>query len=133
MPFMVWNESYKIGVPEMDEQHQRWLALLNEFYDHVKEGASSENLTKLLKGAMDYTDFHFAEEERFMGSIGYPGIDQQRARHQDIRNHLQEYYRKLQDRKVVISLPVTTEMKNWFNQHILVEDKQYAEFVHRGR
>ncbi len=131
MSFLQWNDSYKLGVPAMDEQHKEWLAILNRFYDHLTREDNSENLIHLLDEAIAYTNYHFSQEEAYMQGIGYPKLTDQHERHEKIKQFLQEQRKKMEAHRVVISMPVTSEMRTWFSDHILKEDKGYADFPHR--
>ena len=128
MAFLDWNDKYKIGVAEMDEQHKKWLSFLNAFYDNLDKGPITDKLKTLLDEAIDYTLYHFSEEEKYMTSIHYPKLKDQQAKHAEIREKLESYRQKMNDGKLVISTTVTTEMKKWFNEHILTDDKAYGEF-----
>jgi hemerythrin len=35
MGFLEWDERYNTGIPEMDKQHQKWVSILNEFYQNI--------------------------------------------------------------------------------------------------
>ncbi len=60
-----WNDSYLLGVPEIDQQHKQLIAIANELYD-VATGDESVYETKMpviLKKLTDYTVYHFSMEE----------------------------------------------------------------------
>lgn len=133
MSFLEWSAEYEFGIPEIDSQHRRWLEILNSFYDHLNESALKEHLLKTVDQALEYTLFHFGYEEEFMGKIGYPRISEQRQMHIDIVNLLKKFKRDILDDKVIVSTGVTRELKRWFNEHILVEDKAYADFFNAKR
>lgn len=128
MAYIDWNENYQLGIPEIDEQHKRWVAMINEFYDRVSNSDPQENLRKLLSGAIDYARFHFGTEEAFMQRIGYAGLAAHREQHAAVAKRLSEFQEKADSGRVILSISVTGEMKAWLNDHILSEDRRYAEF-----
>lgn len=128
MPFTNWGKEYEIGVAEMDQQHKKWIELLNKFYDSIDKGDVKSVLGKLVDEAIRYTAFHFAQEEQFMEKIKYPKLSQQRAMHVNMVETLKSYKKMLQEDKSIVSTVVTTEMKKWFNVHIRIEDRQYADY-----
>jgi hemerythrin-like metal-binding protein len=87
-----------------------------------------ENIGKMLDRVLGYTNFHFAEEERFMAGIGYPLLGDQKRMHAELREKMAGLKEKHEARELKISLPVTNELKDWLNNHILVEDRKYAKF-----
>ncbi len=130
MGFMEWSTQYELGIPEIDEQHKKWLELLNQFYD----GLSSDNvellLPQMIAEASDYGKFHFGEEEKFMERIGYPKLDEQKALHRDIAAKISTFREKVERGQPLMSLSVTNEFKAWFREHILIEDKKISEYYH---
>jgi len=128
MAFLVWSSTYEFGIEEIDSQHKRWLEILNNFYDHLSEGQLKSKLISLLDEAIEYTLFHFASEETFMATMGYPHIDDQKKMHQNIASLLTDFKKDALNDKIIVSTIVTKELKKWFNEHILIEDMKYAEF-----
>lgn len=127
MPMFEWDSKYEIGVPSMDEQHKRWIEIINDFYDHLTSREIVENTKHLIEEVIDYTTYHFASEEELMKSIGYPHINEQKAMHRNIVDKILEFKKKINNGKLVVSSVVTIELKQWLRDHILIEDKKYAE------
>jgi hemerythrin len=127
MAFMAWSSKYEFGIPEMDEQHRHWLELLNNFYDGLAEQNMKLHLLKLLEEAIDYTHYHFEEEEKSMQNIGYPALTEQKKLHAEIGKKSENFRYKVMDDKPIVSMSITNEIKSWFKNHILVEDKKYVE------
>ena len=46
-----WNDEYLLGVPEIDKQHKKLIAIANELYDVVTgdESALKEKMPSILK------------------------------------------------------------------------------------
>ena len=74
MAFVDWNESYVIGIKDIDSQHKRLFDLINEFYAAIKDGKIAEGTGKIIEGLLDYTVFHFGFEERMMERQKYAGL-----------------------------------------------------------
>ena len=124
-----WTENLSVGNETLDQEHQKWISLLNDFYDGLKAGKSKEKLTELVVGMLDYTKYHFADEERYMKSIGFPDFDNHKAKHDFYVGKITEFYEKIQNNKLILSLEVTNFLKNWLINHIEGTDKKYAEFA----
>lgn len=127
MPFLTWSTEFEFGISEIDSQHHNWLDILNRFYDHLEGKNMKEHLLTLIDEAIDYTHYHFSEEEKFMTRIGYPAIDEQKSMHKEIANRIMQYKATIEEEKPLVSMTVTHEFKEWFKQHILVEDKKFAQ------
>jgi len=128
MGFVEWEKKFELGIAEMDLQHRTWLDMLNRFYDQLKDGNLNANMAEMVEEARNYTSYHFAEEEKFMANIGYPGLTAQKAMHNKIKRRIEAFQREIQKGRFVVSTTVTTEMKNWFRDHILLEDKGYGDY-----
>jgi len=66
-----------------------------------------------------------------MQEIGYTALIEQKKMHHEIEAKIYEFKKKIQSDKPALSVSVTNELKNWFNNHILVEDKKYVELYKR--
>ncbi|MBN2625357.1 MAG: hemerythrin family protein [Spirochaetales bacterium] len=127
MSYINWDESYEIGIPEIDRQHRQLIDNFNDFYKHLSNEELGDNLRELLQKMMDYTDYHFKEEEKYMASINYKYIDDQREMHNQIREKMASYKKLADEGKLTVSMPVTNEIKKWIKEHIQIEDKKIAQ------
>ncbi len=127
MSFLEWSSEYEFGIPEMDKQHKRWLELLNTFYDNLESKNMKKHLLKMLDEAIEYTHYHFKEEEALMSTIGYPALQDQKMLHKEIAKKIENFREKIAADKEVVSMVITNEFKSWFKTHILIEDKKYVD------
>ncbi|MCM1245013.1 MAG: response regulator [Roseburia sp.] len=84
----VWKEEYKIGVDVIDKEHQRLFKIINKlfaFQEDEKSGqwACQEGIKFFKQHALE----HFADEERYMESIQYEGLEQHRGIHKGFREN----------------------------------------------
>ena len=63
-----------------------------------------------------------------MEKIKFPHLNDQKKMHRDIIAILTQYKADIANNKNILSLTITTELKKWFKEHILVEDMKYAEY-----
>ncbi|MCX7856009.1 MAG: bacteriohemerythrin [Anaerolineae bacterium] len=124
-----WTDDLSTGVPEMDDQHKRLIALLNDFYTAVEQGERDEGIRTLLEGVDQYAVFHFSAEEAFMEQIGYPDLPSHRETHAMFRR---EYLSAMErhgagDRKAVRDL--VAFLFSWLYTHIQKTDKRYGVFA----
>jgi diguanylate cyclase (GGDEF)-like protein/hemerythrin-like metal-binding protein len=68
MESFVWNECFVTGLPKVDEQHERLVALINGFGEGLMEepGASRPQLEAVFTELADYARCHFQDEEALM-------------------------------------------------------------------
>jgi hemerythrin len=124
-----WTEDLSVDHETLDQEHQKWIANLNDFYQGLMEGKSKEKLSELIVAMLDYTKYHFANEEKYMKSINYPDFEEHREKHNLYVNKITEFHEKIENEKMVLSLEVTNFLKNWLIKHIKGEDQNYTRFA----
>ena len=82
---MVWQDEYSIGVEVIDREHQRLFKIINRllaYDDDKRQWACQEGIKYFKTHAMK----HFTEEEDYMASIGYEGLETHRQIHRIFRD-----------------------------------------------
>ena len=83
---VVWQDSYDIGVEAIDQEHRRLFKIINRLFamDEDKgQWACQEGIKYFKAHAMR----HFADEEAYMASIGYEGLETHRYIHREFWEH----------------------------------------------
>ncbi|MBK5278533.1 MAG: hemerythrin family protein [Bacteroidia bacterium] len=128
MAYIVWKDSFDIGVPEMDYQHKLFVSYINELHKSIQFGYSKLNVVITLKKLADYIEVHFVEEEKLLISINYPMLEVQIKQHayfiSELASMKNTYMSKTQTANNMLIF-----MKDWFLHHITTEDIKYAEFI----
>jgi hemerythrin len=129
MAVFVWNEKFSVGMENMDDQHKRFLNLLNNLGDEIQ----GENGVEMVQTAIDrlftYAVFHFLAEEKILFTCGYPEIEQQRREHSYFVKQVKEMEANHQGGNLVHLGSVVSFLRDWFINHIMIEDKKYAAFI----
>jgi len=123
-----WTPDLSVLNDGLDKEHQKWIAILNDFYEGLMDGKSKEKLEGLVEAMLDYTKYHFSSEEKYMASIGYPNLQEHKAIHKAYVDKISEFHEKIKAGKFIVSLEVTNFLKNWLINHIKGTDMQYATF-----
>ncbi|PKM35580.1 MAG: hemerythrin, partial [Gammaproteobacteria bacterium HGW-Gammaproteobacteria-10] len=55
---LTWNDSLKLGIANVDDQHRRLLELINRLDEAVALGHAPDTITELLDDLIDYTRYH---------------------------------------------------------------------------
>ena len=105
-----FSDEYKTGIVMIDGEHQTLFEITGRVYDILKAGATekdSESIIEILRELRQYTAEHFSDEEEYMRSIDYDGLDAQIRAHKtfiakldgvdekEIRKNPQEYVKSL--------------------------------------
>jgi hemerythrin len=125
-----WKDEFKLGIEQIDEQHERLFQIANEIYDLIKNefiADKYDSILKLINELKDYTVFHFSSEEEYMQSIGYRKYLSHKVEHTDfiekINNVNLEQVDLNHEQYLVDMLNFVV---NWISNHILETDKAYT-------
>ncbi len=131
MSKMTWDESLSIGVEPIDEQHRKWIEHLGNAQSAIEEHRGMPHVANTLDFLVDYTRFHFSTEEKYMSETGYSGLDDHRAKHEELQGTLDELIVDFRDDGVTekLSRAIGTFLGTWLRDHIRVVDQAFAAFL----
>lgn len=129
MPEITWNDVLDIGLPEVDAQHKKLISLSNALIQAMVNGMGTEVLTELFKELREYTRTHFAQEEAYMESIGYPGLDEQKACHERLSREVDQFRYRLLSGSGVTPSEALDFINGWIIKHIMEKDSKVAVFA----
>ncbi len=129
MTLINWNTNYSVGIAEIDDQHKKLIALINDLYDAMRRGNGKAALGRVLADLLDYTIYHFNAEERLFQKYAYPDFEE----HKQMHDYLAEKVRQLKNEYEGGSPAITRDamlfLSNWLNVHILEVDRKYGPFL----
>lgn len=132
MPLLVWNEAMKLGIKRIDDQHQRWIALMNRLHEGIQHGLDKKLLDEAMTGMLDYTRTHFVDEEQLLRDYQYPGYAEHKKEHDGFIVRLHELQKEQENRDKnswLLVLDVVKAMSKWLFDHIEYADRQFAPFL----
>ncbi len=118
-----------VRIVEIDEQHKGWLELVNYLYHSMRDGRSQEALALALKEMVDYSNNHFATEERLMKKYHYPHLELHRNEHESFRAKVRGYVENYNKGNMVLAIDVVQFMSTWIFNHIRTVDKGYSNYL----
>ena len=83
---LVWDDRFNIGVEIIDKEHKKLFKIMNKLFtanEHEKK--SGWFCQEGIKYFKDHAIKHFSEEEAYMESIGYQGLEMHKRLHEDFR------------------------------------------------
>jgi hemerythrin len=134
MKKMQWNNSLSIGIEQIDNQHKTWIEHFNNAAEAIAAQQSSAQISKTLGFLMDYTEMHFSTEEKYMTELGYAGLQEHKARHNELRTTLTNLVKDFEDEGATSRLAdaIDSFLGNWLFQHIREIDSKFAEFAKKS-
>lgn len=128
---MAWSESLSVGVPLIDEQHKTWFEKADLLFEAGRNARAREFIAELLEFLDAYTKKHFADEERYMQSIDYPGYPLQKKAHTEFiaqLARLKEEY-KASGGNLLVIMNANQMVLNWLTNHISTMDRKIGEYA----
>jgi methyl-accepting chemotaxis protein len=128
-PIMVWSPEYAVGVPEIDDQHQRLFKMINDLNEAMALGRGKDVLDRILAGLVDYTARHFQTEEYYMEKANYPELESHREVHKRLTDKVHEMVDRYKTGEVGLGIELLDFLQDWLKKHILGTDKKYAPYL----
>jgi len=128
--YIDWLPEYQVEVAEIDDQHKKFVLLINDVYDTIEVGCEEIILGDILDQLDAYSEYHFATEEKYFDLFKYPDSIKHKQVHQDFRNQVASFREHYQENEDLYARRVLEFMKNWLTDHIVTLDKAYAECFH---
>ncbi len=126
-----WEESYKIGIKEIDAQHKKLFDLVNKLYDLEDNANIKEEIREILYAFRDYTIVHFKNEEKYMKSIAYPALNEHKKIHEHIIDSLAQVIRTPASLNI-IKTKMRVVAKRILVEHIIEEDHKIALYKEKN-
>ncbi|MFC1684071.1 bacteriohemerythrin [Pseudomonadota bacterium] len=134
MGLIEWNENrFSVLVDDMDEQHKQWINLINILHDSLIGEGSEITPETAIQEMLDYTRYHFKEEEQLMRDVQYPGFTTHKALHIGFIADLKTLEKDINSGHFVLRTQVMSILKSWLEDHITTEDKRYGEYISKTK
>ena len=126
-PFEFADE-YRTGIGLIDEEHKVLFRIMEKADKLVKSftvGDKYDPIMDILQELRQYTKDHFADEEEYMESINYSGLEAQKRAHAAFIDKIEEVNIEEIDREPRVYLESLMEfLLGWLVNHILNSDKK---------
>jgi hemerythrin len=137
-PPLVWNESLACGIPEIDEQHQILVDLLNVVSVPRTSDTGIEMMRRIVLDILNYAMYHFETEELMMQRYGYSeSAPEEATRH--LEQHRLATAQMTAARSTLrshdrISLDqLISFLREWLERHIPGTDVELCAFLREAR
>jgi hemerythrin-like metal-binding protein len=129
MTLLVWDAKYSVNIREIDAQHQKLFASVNDLYEAMQEEHGRDIVGAALRNLVDHTVFHFTHEEKLFRQHGYAEEEAHRARHAELIERLKAMKQEFDAGQTNVTLAMFRFLTDWLDNHITDEDKKYAPFL----
>ncbi|WP_148410638.1 bacteriohemerythrin [Murimonas intestini] len=127
-----FDKSLETGNELIDTEHKELIARVNKLTDACAAGKEKNIAVQTLDFLMDYTEYHFRDEEKLQEENGYPLLESHKVQHGRFVRAVEELKEMLEEEEGPSDAFVAAVKKNvvdWLLNHIQVWDKQVAQFI----
>ncbi len=121
-----WNDSFKLGIPEVDHEHETLIGLINLFAERLEVGCAKAEVASALGNIHALIEGHFALEEKIMREIKFDGYPAHKEDHERLLEEIRDIMddvTKGDDEKAYARL--APELDAWFSNHFRTLDKSF--------
>lgn len=126
---MQWRDHFKIGVPEIDEQHKQLFQIANQLEAAHNTNSMYQEMGRSLKLLVDHSMQHFKTEEAYMQEIGFPKLENHAAKHREFMKQIMEILVKLKSDRHVSPSQLIEMTSHWIFNHTLNDDIRIKHFL----
>jgi hemerythrin len=124
-----WDDSFSVGVLQVDQHNKNLLKLFCDLYRGLIEQSDMRRTKFQFEELSDYIVYHFACEEIWMGRTDYRLIPEHREGHKQIKQMLVNIYKTYQHGDISVAKRLST-LANSVIAHIKESDTTYGNFAH---
>jgi len=132
MAFINWSDTYSVQIEEIDDQHKKLIALINELFDSMQKGQSRQVIGRILNDLIDYTAVHFKTEETYFDRFNYEDSAEHKEKHKRLVDNVIKVKSDFESGKISVSSDLLKFLKRWLFEHILETDKKYITCFHQN-
>ena len=126
--FFKWEDIYNTNIASIDTQHKVIIKILNELYEVVLVKKQENKLADILNELVQYTVYHFQEEEKLFEKYAFEEEVEHKNEHQKFIDKVNQFGKILESRKAFIAVDLIEFLKDWLIDHIMITDQKYVVF-----
>ena len=130
MALIEWNDSFSVGVADIDHEHKTLIELINQLYTNLQQGASAEDIDDFFGEIFAHISAHFALEEKIMRDNNYYEYEAHKKEHErlleEIRNMMDDCIKNTE----IDEQDLSTRLQGWFSEHFRTMDSRLHKALH---
>ena len=131
MTLLEWKDEFKIGIEEVDFEHQELIELINESFAEVERANSSTAVMDFLGEIFEKISAHFALEEKVMKSFRYEDYEEHKRDHERLLDSIRDIMDEFMLVEKIDEKLFGQQLRDWFINHFSTHDAQlHHRFPH---
>lgn len=129
MTLLEWRDEFRIGIEEVDHEHQELIGLINALHTALGEDRSSERVEGFLGEIFAGISAHFALEEKVMRARRYDGLAGHKADHERLLDDLRDLMDEQAAGAILDEERFGARLAEWFAGHFRTHDARLHRFL----
>lgn len=129
--FVEWTEKLSVGIKRIDDQHKRFIGLLNKAHTLVQAKKNKE-VNKMLAEVLEYARMHFSTEEEIFDGASYPYASEHKIEHLKLIEKAIKFYDRVLNKEDV-SDEFLHFLIDWLENHLKKYDFKYAKYFKENK
>ena len=129
MTLLEWRDEYRIGIDEVDAEHETLIEMINGVCMLIEPGASNADLELALGEVYAVCTAHFASEEREMRARSYPRLVDHRDDHERLLVELRDLMDYVSACGVLDRDAFAVRLTDWFGVHFQTHDARLHAYL----
>jgi hemerythrin-like metal-binding protein len=121
-----WHDGFRLGVEEIDRDHEEMFQLANEFYSAWQRPDGVTDVLWTLRRIGAAAESHFRREEALMHGSAYHGLVEHRDKHAHLSRQLGEVIDRAMLGETLQGWEVACFLAEWLTAHIFDDDRRLA-------
>jgi len=123
MDWIEWKETYRLGIPAVDYEHQEMIALLNDLHEGLQGEVDLASVDAFLGEVYARISAHFALEEKVMRDRGYDQYPEHKTAHESLLDEIREIMDEHDTGAFENATGVLAKrLQAWFTEHFRTHD-----------
>lgn len=127
MALIAWSNKLSVNIETIDQQHQKLINMINEFYDEITKKSNKVLIAELIHKMKTYATEHFRAEEKLFKELNYDDVDDHIRKHEQFIEKVEDLEHRFRNGKLILSIEITEFLKKWLVNHIQKIDMEYAK------
>jgi hemerythrin-like metal-binding protein len=132
MALFDWNDTYSVGINDLDRQHKKLVETLNQLHQGMLNRQDRTAIGTLLKKLVTYTQDHFSTEERYFARAQYPKASAHKTHHVELTSQVKAFVERYDRGEISLDIHLLDFLRKWLMNHILQEDMEYGPWLHKA-
>lgn len=129
MPLLHWGSEFQLGVPSIDDEHQKIFEDINVLYDLMQNNGDQPLPQGQMLDILHLMEHHFIHEEDLFAQTVYPDRFNHTKEHERFRKETEVLLDRAVEGGAEASRNVLNYLVTWLTKHLLDEDRKYASHL----